>query len=175
MRENIIENIVRECARQHDSCLYTSTALFILLKRAHLWRTLFVVAPIILGSFASWSFLNEVANPWIEWGTAVCAFLAGIFPAIFVALNLNMQIQEIQNSATEFKNLQDRFRQAAKIKRFSESDELEAHFEDLMDRMDGARGRSVPIPEWCFKQAQKKISKGDYSFDVDSSNGASAP
>jgi hypothetical protein len=36
-----------------------------------------------------------------------------------------------------------------------------------MERMEEARRDSLTAPEWCFKQAQKKVQSGDYDFDVD--------
>ena len=36
-----------------------------------------------------------------------------------------------------------------------------------MDRKDAVRANAPTAPEWCFKKAQKKINKGDYTFAVD--------
>lgn len=49
----------------------------------------------------------------------------------------------------------------------SEFEEFSPAFEQLMDRMDAARSASPPLPEWCFKEAQKKLNSGDYAFAVD--------
>tara|TARA_R110000787_G_scaffold27087_4_gene75399 strand:- start:1621 stop:1971 length:351 start_codon:yes stop_codon:yes gene_type:complete len=92
--------------------------------------------------------------------------LASVFPAMFVALNLDMHVAAIARSATEFTNLRDRFRQAAKFNSESEFDEFREVFEVLMDRMDSARENSPAVPEWCFKLAQQKINSGDYSHDL---------
>jgi hypothetical protein len=43
-----------------------------------------------------------------------------------------------------------------------------------MDRMERARSHSYTAPEWCFKAAQKKIKRGDMTFDVDTEPDAPA-
>lgn len=47
------QNLIEECKRQEESCLYTSTTLFEWLKSMRRYRVLFVVAPIILGGIAA--------------------------------------------------------------------------------------------------------------------------
>ena len=49
-------------------------------------------------------------------------------------------------------------------------DDFKSAFDALMERMDGARVGSLPVPEPFFKKAQKKIASGDYKFDVDMQN-----
>jgi hypothetical protein len=93
--------------------------------------------------------------------------LAGFFPAIFKALNLDMHLTSIGRSATEFTNLRDRFRQAANVKSLEPYEAFQAEFEGLMDRMDAVRTAAPPSPEWCFREARKKIAKGDYDANVD--------
>src|SRR3546814_9705235 len=46
-------------------------------------------------------------------------------------------------------------------------EEFREEFNALMDRLEEARSTSVTPPERCFKSAQKKIKKGDYSFETD--------
>jgi hypothetical protein len=157
----------RECLRQAESCLYTSTTFYNWLRSVRRWRRVFVIAPVILGAIAGWSVLDEPKNEVFTLITAICAFGAGIFPALFVALNLNMSIEEISRVAAEFKSLQDRFRQAAEIKSLGNYDEFEAVVEGLMDRLDAARGYSLTPPDKFFEAAQKKIYSGDYDFGVD--------
>jgi len=69
--------------------------------------------------------------------------------------------------AGEFKNLQDRFRQAALISSQKPFAEFDADFQSLMKRLETARSQSYTAPEWCFKRAQAKIKAGDYAFEVD--------
>ena len=159
-------NLVKECQRQFDNCLYSAAALFIWQKYARVWRGVMLVAPIILGGFASSQLLLQVGREGKLAG-ALCGVLAGIIPAVLKALNLDTHLDGVQRSATEFTNLRDRFRRAATVTSFAPFDEFKAEFEALSDRMDSARTTASPTPEWCFRRAQKKVSKGDYSFDVD--------
>jgi hypothetical protein len=103
--------------------------------------------------------------------TAICAFLAGLLPAIYTALKLDDHLDESKHLAGEFKNLQDRFRQAALVSSRKPFAEFEADVKPLIDRLEQARATSLTAPEWCFKRAQKKIKKGDYDFDLDMKNG----
>jgi hypothetical protein len=162
-----IEQIVAECKRQETSCLYTSTALFEWLKEVRMWRTAFIVLPIVAGSVASAKILLK--DPSFDWLIAVAALLAGLFPAIFKALELDISLKTISDSANRFKILQDRFRQVSLIGATKMSDELEEEFRSLMDRMDDARSASPAVPERHFNKAQKKIKRGDYSFDSEPS------
>ena len=83
-----IANLIDECKRQEESCLYTSATLFEWLKAMRQWRALFVVGPIVLGGIATWPLLNR--QPDYEWLTAACALLAGLTPAIYKALDFDV-------------------------------------------------------------------------------------
>ncbi|MFZ6681993.1 SLATT domain-containing protein [Undibacterium sp. Tian12W] len=159
------EEIVKECKRQEESCLYTSTALFEWLKEVRHWRTAFIVLPIVAGSIAGAKILMK--DPGWEWVTAIAALLAGLFPAIFKALDLDVSMKSISDSASRFKILQDRFRLTSSLGPTKPIQEMEDEFMALMDRMDDARSASPAIPDRHFKKAQKKITKGDYSFEAD--------
>ena len=157
--------IASECKRQEESCLYTGASLMEWQKYAAFLRALFLIAPIILGGVGGAQIFGDL---WGTYGKAFgvfCALAAGFFPAIYVALNMDMRVVELTRAANEFTNLRDRFRQAANISALSEADDFRAQFELLMDRMDAIRASSPPAPEWCFKRAQAKIKKGDYSWD----------
>lgn len=167
------ENLIAECFRQEESCLYTSAGLYIWQKRSRMWKNIFIVAPIILGGIATSQILSESENVLVSYIAAGLTLLAGFFPAIYEALGMDMRVREIGASAAEFNNLKDRFRVLATVKAFSEFDEFDAAFEQLIDRMDAARSASPPLPEWCFEAARKKIEGGDYSFSVDERNPAS--
>ena len=163
-----IQNLRAECKRQEESCLYTSTCLYIWLRRARFWRRVFVTTPIVLGGFATWSVLNDTGCPVVELITAACALGAGIFPALFVALDMNRGIDQISRLAAEFKNLQDRFRVAADVSSYNDYPSFESSFNELMARLEAARSNSVTPPERFFNAARKKIESGDYSFSIDS-------
>lgn len=163
----IASAIVAECRRQEESCLYTSTTLYVWLRQARVLRRFFIAAPIILGSLATWSVLDQPEAVWLKWLTATAALLAGLIPSLYEALKLNVHIDEIASQAATFKNLQDRFRQAATITAEASLETLRDEFETLMERMESARAESLTPPERCFRTARKKILSGHYSFDTD--------
>lgn len=162
-----ITNLVKECKRQEESCLYTSTTLYIWLREARIWRAIVIVVPIIFGAIASWSVLNRPDVEWALWVTAAAGLLAGVIPAVREALDLDLHVDESSRVAAQFKNLQDRFRIAADTGAYKEEGVFEAEVRDLMERLDEARKASVTPPERCFRKAQEKIKQGHYSFTVD--------
>ena len=171
------KELIKECRRQAESCLYTSTTLYVWLRQSRLIRRFFVVTPVLLGALATWSVLDQPAADWIKWLTATLAMLAGLFPAVYDALKLDTHIDEIARQAALFKNLQDRFRQAANVASLRPKDEFEQAFDSLMHRMDEARSTSLTPPERYFRAARKKVKAGHYQFDSDtqSSSGAGTP
>ena len=160
-----LAEIVAECKRQQESCNYTSTALYSWVKEVRVYRVAFIALPIIFGSLASAKILLK--DPDWDWLTAIAALLAGLFPAIFKALDLDQSIKAMSDSAHRFENLRDRFRQAALITSTGPLEELEEQFKPLMESMEDARTASLAIPERHFKIAQKKIGGGHYDFDAD--------
>lgn len=163
----IASKLMAECKRQEESCLYTSTSLFIWLREARRWRVLFIVTPIVFGAIASWSVLQRPEHDWAVWIAAAAGLIAGIFPAVREALDLDLHVDEIARVASQFKNLQDRFRVAADTGPDKPKESFESEVRDLMERLDEARKASVTPPERCFRKAQEKIKAGHYSFTVD--------
>jgi hypothetical protein len=157
------QEIIEECKRQEESCLYTSTALFSWQKEVRKLRVAFIVIPIICSSFASARII--VRDPSWDWYVAAAAMIAGLFPAIFKALDLDVSLKTIADSANRFKTLQDGFRQASRIGATSKTEDLEEDFKTLMQRMDDARSANPTIPDRHFTKAQIKIKKGDYDFE----------
>jgi hypothetical protein len=137
------------------------------MKAARAWRAVFLVAPIIFGGIAGSQIIGLIAGAEGRLAALICGLLAGFFPAIYVSLNMDMRLHEIGRAASEFTSLRDRFRQAANITALAAPSEFQTAFEGLMDRMDAIRSSAPPVPEWCFRRAQKKISSGDYDFAVD--------
>ncbi|MBL8208341.1 MAG: hypothetical protein JNM09_29185 [Blastocatellia bacterium] len=156
-----------ECQRQSENCLYTSTSFFIWLRLLRKVRVFFIVTPLVLGGLASWNLLTKSDVESVKVVTAVCSFLAGLFPTIYAALKFDDQLEKYTRFASEFKNLQDRFRQAALVSSRKPFAEFEKEFKELMVRMEQARSASLTPPEWIFKRAQKKVQSSDYKFDVD--------
>ncbi|PYU48757.1 MAG: hypothetical protein DMG53_06380 [Acidobacteria bacterium] len=165
MTDTRTQNIVDECKRQEESCLYTSTSLLEWLKRLRVWKALFIITPIILGGVATWPLLAH--HDEYKWFTGVCALLAGFSPALYKALDFDVSLKVIAQHAHEFKILQDRFRQAWRIAALGPFPEFKKEFDDLMARMDAARAASLTPPERFFKKAKAKIGGGHYDFGVD--------
>ncbi|MFZ5843853.1 MAG: SLATT domain-containing protein [Pseudomonadota bacterium] len=164
--EQRIKEIIAECKRQHESCRYTTAALYSWQKSVRVYRVIFVIAPIVFGTVASAKILLK--QPDFDWITAIAAMLAGLFPAIFKSLNLDESIKSMADSAHRFESLRDRFRQASLIGSAGPSEQLEKDFTQLMTRLDEARAACPAIPDCHFKIAQKKIDSGHYRFDIDS-------
>ena len=159
--------LVKECQRQVENCLYTSTALFILIKRLRGIRIGAAIVPLVLGSFATWNVLTDSTYEWAKTVTALCAFLAGLIPAIVTTVKLDDNLDRCNLLANEFKNLQDRFRQAACFTSAKGLEAFEAEFSDLREKLEELRRKSVAIPEWAFKKAQAKVNSQDYEFNID--------
>lgn len=156
-----------ECQRLSESCLYTSTSLFIWLRVLRTIRVVFVAVPLLLGTLAGWKFLAGTDLAWVKVATAVCAFLAGLFPLVHSAVKLDRHITQSGKLAGEFKNLQDRFRQAALVSSKKSFSEFDQDVKPLIERLEKARSYSITPPEWCFRAAKRKIKAGDYMFDID--------
>lgn len=156
--------IVKEALRQSESCLWTSTMLFMWLRRVRWQHKIITLAPIVLTAIAGFSYVKE----WLPaWGGALIAFLSTLIPSVAEALDIQTHVDELKRTAAEFKALQDRFRRLAKITALGNLDEAEADLAELMDRMDAVRSSSITPPERYFEKARKKIEGGNYDFAVD--------
>lgn len=165
------QNLIDECRRQGESCLYTSTSLFEWLKYLRFWKAVFVVAPIILGGLATWPLLlHQDAYKWLA---GVFALFAGFSTALYKALEFDVSLSAVAKHAHQFKILQDGFRQAHRITALGPFAEFKKEFDDLMGRMDAVRAISLTPPERFFKMAQNKIAAGDYEFAVDAAHDTS--
>lgn len=156
-----------ECFRLVDTCLYTSTSLFIWLRFCRFTKTFFLVVPLLLGSLSTWNVLTQTETPHTKSFTAICAFLAGVLPAVYAVLKMDRHLDQCCRLAGEFKNLQDRFRQAAEISSLKDFAIFEAEVQPFFKRLEKARSESFTAPEWCFRLAQKKVNRGDYTYTVD--------
>lgn len=156
--------IVAECRRQEESCLYTSTSLYIWLRCVRLQKQLFVAIPIILGGIAGVSLFQSVLPDWL---IATLAFIAGLIPILVDGLKIETRVDELIRLAATFKALQDRFRRVATITVLSDLEKAEETLAELMDQMDIGRSSSITAPERYFLQAREKINAGHYNFLVD--------
>jgi hypothetical protein len=162
-----LRNLAVECRREEESCLFTSTSLFIWLRCLRVLRVLFAVVPVTLGSLASWNLLTASPDATVKTFAAICSFLAGLLPTLYLALKLDGHVEDTAQLAAEFKNLQDRFRAAALVTAKKSFDALETEHRYLMERLEEARKKSITPPECCFLLARRKINKGHYTFDVE--------
>jgi hypothetical protein len=172
MMEQRTQNLIDECRRMEESCLYTSTTLFEWLKSLRRWKLFFVVIPIILGGVATWPLLAKQDG--YRWVTGICALLAGMAPAIYKALDFDVNLSSIAQLAQSSKALQDRFRQAWRVTALGPFEDFRNEFDDLMARKDAARTTSLVAPERFFLKAKAKIDAGHYSFAVDEQTGSSS-
>jgi hypothetical protein len=163
-------DLVQECKRLSESCLYTSTSLFIWLRSRRRIKTFFIVTPLALSAAASWRVLTEADTEAARILVSALALLAGVFPTIYAALKYDDELANCEHAAAEFKNLQDRFRQVALVGSKKPFSEFEAEFKQLVERLELARHSSLTPPERFFKKAQQKVKAGDYEFDVDEAN-----
>lgn len=163
--EQRTENLIQECRRMEESCLYTSTTLFEWLKSLRRWKVFFVVIPILLGGVATWPLLAKQES--YKWVTGICALLAGMAPAIYKALDFDVNLSGIAQHAQVAKGLQDGFRQAWRVTALGSFEEFKKEFDDLMSRKDAARTTSLVAPERFFLKARKKIEAGHYNFAID--------
>jgi hypothetical protein len=155
-----------ECKRQSENCLYTSTSLFIWLRCLRTTNIVLIILPLVLGSLAGWQTLTDANFPHAKLIASLSAFLAGLFPVVYAALKFDDSLRKCSDLAGEFKNLHHRFRTAALVSSLKSFSEFETDVALLVDRLEKARTVSYTAPEWCFKQAQKKIKAGDYDFNV---------
>lgn len=163
--EERMKNIIKECSRQEESCLYTSTALYEWIKSMRSIQRSFIFFSIILGGFSACPFLFQHTE--LIWLSGFFGVLAGLLPSIYKALEFDHNLMSLIRSATEFKILQDRFRQAQLVTSFDSFENLNLEFHRLMERMDNERRNSLSVPKRFFNKAKKKIANGDYKFKTD--------
>lgn len=156
-----------ECQRLSESCLYTSASFFIYLRALRWIRIAFVVAPLICGALATWKVIDGAHSIGARWFTGVCSLLAGLLPAIYSALKFDDRLAEAIHLSCEFKNLQDRFRQAALVSALKPFASFEEDVKPLVKRLEDARRPSLTPPEFFFRRAQAKVKSNDYTFDLD--------
>jgi hypothetical protein len=115
-----------------------------------------------LGAVASYAFLQQ-NFPYIA---SFLALLAGLLPAIYDKLNIEASTEEIYSQAGQYKNLENRFRQAASIVALDPNHEaLKSEFASLMRQIEDLRARPIILPEKYFLAARAKIKAGHYKPD----------
>jgi hypothetical protein len=86
-------------------------------------------------------------------------------PGLVKALQLDSVIRDYAAAAASFKNLQGEFRRAARVWSNKAFVEFEAEARKAIKAMNEARKPSLTPPEWCFRQAKRKVKRGDYQKD----------
>lgn len=155
-----------EALRQEENCLYTSTALYGWLRTVKIQHGIVVLTPIILTALAGFSYIKDLVP---AWAVALAGLLSTLIPSLAKALDFETHVKDLKDAAGEFKSLQDRFRQLAKILVHGDVTAAEARLSELMDRLDAVRGKSIVVPQKHFEAAQAKIKGGAYDFSIDMS------
>ena len=165
---NQINEMVKECKREEENCLYTSTTLYYYLKSLRFQKNCFIIIPIFLGGFSGIKILTESNFQFYKYIIAVCSLLAGILPTIYSSLKLDAKIEFIDNIAGQYKVLQSKFRRLHNI--YSKSDSFDLDFSNTIKELENIKLKSITPPDKFFKKAQKKIKIGDYDFKADITN-----
>lgn len=156
--------IAVEALRQSESCLYTSTAIFIWLRTVRWQQKTVVLAPILLTGLAGFGYFKDALPAWT---IALMGVLSTLVPALADALDIQTHVDELKTKAAEFKALQDRFRKLARIGILGDLERADSELNELMDRLDVVRSSSITPPERYFQKAREKIKRGDYDFSID--------
>lgn len=157
--------LIRECEREEENALYTSTTFFIWLRCLMAARVLLWVGGAAGSIIAASHILRGDAGLRI-WIAA--AALAGVLlPGIGRAMRLDAAIKNYGKSAGAFKILQGEFRRARLVWSHKPFLEFETEARKLFKAMNDARKPSLVPPECCFRLARWKIQKGHYVHDAD--------
>lgn len=164
MTKEVDDQIKAECERQSESCLYTSTSIYIWLRRVRFTRFVFILTPLILSAVAG---LGLTKFNFDNYVIVLLVFVASLFPALHAALKIETSIDQIAREASRYKAFQDKFRQISKISISQGTAVALKDFENCMNEFESVRATSITVPERYFKLAQKKITDGDYKFSID--------
>lgn len=93
------------------------------------------------------------------------AMLAGLLPAIYDKLSVQAHTDEIAAQAGAYKNLENRFRQAAEITSADGADALKVELQTLMQQIEQLRAKPLVTPPRHFEAARIKIQAGHYQPD----------
>ena len=156
---------MRECAREGENCLYTSTS-FLIWVRCLRWvrGTLWIGA--VAASAVSASHILR-GDPSYRILMAAAALAAVILPGIGQAVRIDATIRDYASAAAAFKNLQAEFRRAARVWSLKPYPEFELEARKLFLAMNEARQPSFAPPEFCFWLARRKIKRGHYDHGED--------
>jgi hypothetical protein len=161
MSQAQINALIEECRTQAESCLYTSTGFFMWLQTLKRTNRLWNSIPIICGSLASFALLQQ-SYPIMA---SVLALASGLLPSVYEKLDLAAHTEELTSQAGQYKNLENRFKQAATILSLEGYETLKTEFAALMRQIEDLRARPIILPEKYFQAARNKIKSGHYEPD----------
>ena len=152
--------LIRECKREEENCLYTSTTFFILVRYLR-----YVRGALWIGAVAG----SAVAASHIVRGDPSYQILmaAVILPGIGRAVHIDATIRNYADAAAAFKNLQGEFRRAAQVWSLKSYPEFESDARKLFRLMNDTRKPSLTPPEFCFRLSRWKIKRGNYEHEED--------
>jgi len=162
------KEIIEECVREEENCLYTSTTFYLWLSFLRKLKNYFIAIPLLLGGIASIEILKQSSEDYIKYIIAFLAFIAGVMPSIFSALKIDSKIETLDKTASKYKIMQGKFRRLKNIK--SRNNSFEDDFNNTISELEELKANSLTAPEKYFKKAQEKIKKGDYEFTIDEKN-----
>jgi hypothetical protein len=117
-------------------------------------------------AFSALALLTASDSAGVKLIVAVLAFFAGLLPTVYRALKFDDNVGLCATQASEFKNLQDRFRQCAKISSLKPFMEFDAEFSSLMKRLEKARRPSYTPPEWSRRTRGRNPSPESFRLRV---------
>lgn len=160
--------LVRECEREEENCLYTSTSFFIWVRCLRYMRGVLWIGAVAASAVAASHILR--GDPSYRILMAAAALGAVILPGIGRALHIDAAIRDYAAAAAAFKNLQSEFRRASQVWSLKSYPEFESEARKLFRLMNEARKPSLTPPELCFRLARWKVRRGHYEHD-ENSNG----
>ena len=158
--------LVRECEREEENCLYTSTSFFIWVRCLRYLRGVLWIGAVAGSAVAASHILR--GDPSYRILMAAAALAAVILPGIGRAVRIDAAIRDYAAAAAAFKNLQSEFRRAVQVWSLKPYPEFESEARKLFRLMNEARKPSLTPPEFCFRLARRKIGRGHYEHDENS-------
>ena len=155
--------LVRECKREEENCLYTSTSFLIWARCLRYVRAALWIGAVATSAFAASHILR--GDPSYRILMAAAALGAVVLPGIGRAVRIDSAIRDYAAAAAVFKNLQSEFRRAAQVWSLKSYPEFESEARKLFRLMNEARKPSLTPPEFCFRLARWKIRQGHYEHD----------
>ncbi|GJQ60991.1 MAG: hypothetical protein SCALA702_00440 [Melioribacteraceae bacterium] len=157
--------IIKECMREEENCLYTSTSFYYWLSYLNKVKAFFIATPLIFGGIASIEILSDSQDDFAKYLVALVAFVAGVLPSIYSALKIEARIEKLETVTNKFKVLQGKFRRLRTIDIHNST--LDEEFRTSILELEDLKSNGLTIPERFFARAQKKIKKGDFDFSAD--------